>query len=242
MLLDRLVDLLLLGAVALRDGDGVARHREAIATSSSIAAWAADASGAPSSTILSSSLTACSDAVERLLAVLVVEEEAVDPVLRVECVVEAVDRLLDPLGHLVAACREQRGEVVAHALDQRVVCRAGRGDRRSEQFFDLVLAGTLVGVTDCDTIAGGVELDRPVALPEVGSLVEVVEQVGVERVVVGDQHRALEQGAALDIDRVGQPDDDLLVTFELGVVERLDREEQFGRPAVGERQRAAAWA
>ena len=63
--------------------------------------------------------------------------------------------------------------------------------------------------------------------------------IGIERVVVVDQHRALEERAALDVDRVGEPDDDLLVALELGVVEGLDREGQLGRAAVDERQRAA---
>jgi hypothetical protein len=104
-------------------------------------------------------------------------------------------------------------------------------DGRHADVLDGVLAGAGVRIAafgpDCfeGGWSGGVPQER--------ALLEVVEQLGIERVVVVDQHRALEQRAAFDVDGVREADDDLLVTLELGVVEGLDREEQLARAAVG---------
>jgi hypothetical protein len=101
--------------------------------------------------------------------------------------------------------------------------------------LDLVLVGPGHGAARGD-VRGG-EGHLVVGGPQVGALLEVVEQLRVEVVVVVDEHRALEESPPLDVDRVGQPDDDLLVPGELGVVERLDGEAQrrWTAPFEGER-------
>jgi hypothetical protein len=108
------------------------------------------------------------------------------------------------------------------------------GDR---QVLDRVLTRTrpVVALGHPDALDGARTLD----VPQVRTPGELVDLVGVERVGVDDDDRALEQRPALRADRVGEPDDDQLVALEPRVVEGLDLEGQLARATLLERQGAA---
>ena len=111
-------------------------------------------------------------------------------------------------------------------------------DRRLDVKESLVraLAGECQGIARLDLD----HLQRQVSLLlELDRIrLEVVEQVRIEGIVVGDVQHRLPYEPQLHTGGAGEPENDRLAAFVLQVLERGDREGLLRRAAAGERQRA----